>query len=535
MFKRGLKIIGRSFLTLFYVGIVVGLFVAGILLWNYISNPSAVFDFFGTTMNIWLIALLAVIVIGLPGLYGLVICVKMIVALFKKNDYKLHWVPKAIPIGLAIFAIFTVNFYVPTWSMYLGITPNYGPYIAYHGEDSMLISWDTSKPTTSIIYWGSSADNVSMEAIGGEWYWAPHATNMTNHHAVKLTGLQPNGTYYYRVPSLDNIIHSFKVPPASPGVGEIPETVIFTVMGDTQGAYTIQRKNIALMMVDPEQPMFTINTGDLVNASDNYAEWAMLFNSRSYGRIMATIPLMAASGNHDTWGDEDFRKTYTTYLQYNYASGRNRLEETPGYGVYYSYNYSSVHMVALDNFENDTYTSSVKETWGTYFTTTQLQWLEADLARNTNNWKFVYMHVPMYSNGDFGSNKNLCRQLEPIFEKYGVDAVFYGHDHIFESFYNYKNNATSGGIYHFIVGGSANNFDDMYNVDSYGKRIWTSNVLDLSQTWRYNETYGTEYALYGELTHHYGKVKVVDQTATFTFYRTDDGSVIKSYTINRTY
>jgi hypothetical protein len=181
-------------------------------------------------------------------------------------------------------------------------------------------------------------------------------------------------------------------------------------------------------------------------------------------------------------------------------------------------------MVALDNFE---YSGS------DLLNTTQLNWLKADLARNQNMWKFVYFHVPMYSMGDFGSNEDLAKQLEPIFYEYQVDAVFYGHDHHFESFL-VNGSASYGGTYHFIVGGGGGTLDPMISSE-YETRTWPAKSINMSQITdgRFDKIYGHEYELYGEMTHAFMRVHVSGNTATFTAIRAYDGTTIVEYNVSR--
>jgi len=140
-------------------------------------------------------------------------------------------------------------------------------------------------------------------------------------------------------------------------------------------------------------------------------------------------------------------------------------------------------------------------------------------------WKFVYFHIPMYSMGDYASNIDIINQLEPIFNKYQVDAVFYGHDHHFESFL--VNNT-----YHFVVGGGGSSIDPMMDIDDYGERAWTDFQLNVSETdGQFDNISGSEYQLFGELSNHYLKVKVQGNKTTFTAIRSTDGSTIVEYVL----
>jgi Calcineurin-like phosphoesterase len=84
-----------------------------------------------------------------------------------------------------------------------------------------------------------------------------------------------------------------------------------------------------------------------------------------------------------------------------------------------------------------------------YMDKPQLQWLEKELAASGSDWKICFFHHPLYSSGGtHGSDLQLREQLEPLFLKYGVDAVFAGHEHFYERIKPQK------GIYYFISGGA---------------------------------------------------------------------------------
>lgn len=77
----------------------------------------------------------------------------------------------------------------------------------------------------------------------------------------------------------------------------------------------------------------------------------------------------------------------------------------------------------------------------------QVTWLEGALKAATEPWKICYFHHPLYSDGrTHGSDVNLRTVLEPIFQTYGVNVVFSGHDHIYERITPQK------GIYYFVCG-----------------------------------------------------------------------------------
>ena len=85
-----------------------------------------------------------------------------------------------------------------------------------------------------------------------------------------------------------------------------------------------------------------------------------------------------------------------------------------------------------------------------YMDKEQLAWLEKELASSKSEWKIMFFHHPLYSSGGaHGSTVALREQIEPLFIKYGVDAVFSGHDHFYERI------KPQHGIYYFVSGGAA--------------------------------------------------------------------------------
>jgi 3',5'-cyclic AMP phosphodiesterase CpdA len=79
----------------------------------------------------------------------------------------------------------------------------------------------------------------------------------------------------------------------------------------------------------------------------------------------------------------------------------------------------------------------------------QLAWLEKTLAESHATWKLVGFHHPPYSSGMHGSNEAVRAAFVPLFEKYGVQIVFSGHEHDYE-----RTNPINGVTYIVTGGGS---------------------------------------------------------------------------------
>jgi 3',5'-cyclic AMP phosphodiesterase CpdA len=79
----------------------------------------------------------------------------------------------------------------------------------------------------------------------------------------------------------------------------------------------------------------------------------------------------------------------------------------------------------------------------------QYRWLESDLSKagRETRLKVVLLHHPLYSVGSHQEDeKGLRPILIPLFIRYGVSAVFSGHDHNYQRF-------MQDGIYYIVTGG----------------------------------------------------------------------------------
>ncbi len=480
-------------------------------------------DFFGLYLPLSTIGLIVgAILFGIGG-YGTAKSIIMIIKFLQKREFKLNRAPKVLALGMVVLGVVAVQYYLPFWPLQLGLVrPTYGPYIAYYGDTGMAISWDTASLTTSDVQWGLAENNLVYSTYGSDNATQPSPSTATSyHHVVVLPNLTPGTTYYYRVPTLSQDVWHFRTAPSATS----GESVVFTIVADTQGGYSVQKRNVALMIGDPDGIDFTAIAGDLCNRNDATGEWPELFARNSYGQIAMTTPWMNCPGNHETDCAIEgcgYRTYYKQYFQYEYPAGDSALPGAIDRGLYYSYNYSNVHIACVDFWEN-----------GTILTTTQLQWLKDDLARNEHMWKFLYFHLPVFSTADAGSDVLVANQILPITHEYNVSAVFYGHDHVFEAF---AVNTTElfGGTYFFTVGGGGGSVDDMTNTVKYDGRAWPGPTLNVSiNPAPYSGLLGYQYQVYGELTHHYLKVKVTGNDTVFTAIRSNDGATIFQRSIHR--
>ena len=80
---------------------------------------------------------------------------------------------------------------------------------------------------------------------------------------------------------------------------------------------------------------------------------------------------------------------------------------------------------------------------------TQLRWLDERLDKSNAEWKICFFHHPLYTSGRYRVWARGFRLiLEPPLLRHGVDAVFSGHEHI------YQRTELQSGIQYFVSGGA---------------------------------------------------------------------------------
>jgi 3',5'-cyclic AMP phosphodiesterase CpdA len=152
------------------------------------------------------------------------------------------------------------------------------------------------------------------------------------------------------------------------------------------------------------------------------------------GLLKERVPFHAVLGNHDV---QEGRQDQCQYPLFNMA-GRNYYTVEQGDGL--------LKLFMLDSTDCDA---------------AQVGWLEQQLKASTARWKLAVLHHPLYSSGrKHGSDLTLRRKLEPLFVRYGVNAVFSGHDHI------YERTIPQQGILYFVTGAGGDTYRGSVDLKS---------------------------------------------------------------------
>ena len=197
-----------------------------------------------------------------------------------------------------------------------------------------------------------------------------------------------------------------------------PDSVRFIVIGDGGTGDPAQIAVAKQMAAYRAKFPFTfgILLGDNLYGSERPQDYVAKFERPYQALLDAKVEFHAALGNHD---DQNQR----FYKLFNLGGERYR-----------TFKKGNARFFVLDT---------------NYLDPEQLKWLEKELQASGSDWKIPYFHHPLYTTATRGPTLETRAALEPLFEKYGVDVVFTGHEHVYERIHPQK------GIYYFVAGGAA--------------------------------------------------------------------------------
>lgn len=361
-------------------------------------------------------------------------------------------------------------------------------HLSTEGDPSttVTITWKTRGYTqTSTVEYGKTA-RYDSRATGLSYTYSGASGIL---HKVNLDGLEPDTLYHYRVGdpiggwSND---HTFRTAP----IGIINFT--FTVYGD-QGTTAYSRQNV--LRASRLEPSFHIHTGDLSYSRGVQGVWDQWFEVVE--PLASSALYMPAIGNHE------FEGGLNLYLDQFSLPGNER---------WYSFNWGNAHFISIDVPE--------------YFRAEEARyhWLVDDLEAASKDdridWIIIYFHFPPYSSGpSYSGFATLRSGLTPIFDRYQVDLVLNGHDHIYQRTLPLYNGS--------ITSTSIENYTDpegtIYVVTGGGGR-------SLYNLWQPEPSWSVKRAS----IYHFLVVSMSGRELNLKAIKTDDGSIIDEFHISKT-
>jgi predicted phosphodiesterase len=272
-------------------------------------------------------------------------------------------------------------------------------------DTTMTILWETSSSGNSneVQYGITPAceiGTVSGFSFADSW-------GVLYNHQIELTGLSPNTKYFYKVSGDSGEwtpVFNFTTAPDS----NIEWS--FLVAGDSRSYYNDWDEVVGAMVTN-ENARLLFFGGDILNDFDTQSEWYEWMNPAQ--RLIGYVPFISNKGNHE---DDVTGDPWDNYLN-TFAFPSN--EE------YFSFDYGNSHFIILNTEDSS---DSAQKTW-----------LESDLQAASSDpsieWIFVSHHRPPYSSGGHDSDSGPRDNFVPLYQQYGVDMVFAGHNHFYQRTY----------------------------------------------------------------------------------------------------
>lgn len=212
------------------------------------------------------------------------------------------------------------------------------------------------------------------------------------------------------------------------GQNSAKPSLTFAVMGDTgtgdAAQYAVARQMAKQRAGIPFE--FVLMLGDNIYETGDPKYIKPRFEEPYQDLLSTGVKFYAVLGNHDLKKGLEFQINYPKFNMggkryYSFTKGAQGDENL-------------IQFFALDS---------------NVMTPEQLKWLEESLKSSTARWKVVFNHHSIYSSSRMHSPYlELRAQLEPLYVKYGVNAVFAGHSHCYERVKPQK------GVHYFTEGAS---------------------------------------------------------------------------------
>lgn len=346
---------------------------------------------------------------------------------------------------------------------------NAGPYLQNVTADGATVLWETDRASEVEVYVATSAGGLTTPVATILTPRDPDNGAFIGEHRV--TGLVPGTAYFYKLVAkpvgegadreamLDTGVLTFKTAVrTSDAQGTNP--IRFALIGDTEARPHINRRLAELVW--GERPDFIVNVGDLTDGGmkGNKFEWNHEYFA-GMSAIIARVPLFPVPGN----GEGDL------YWYNRFHSLPTNVNSSGNPESYYTFTWGDAQFFMLDSNRSEAEFAPGGA---------QHEWLSQQLAASTATWKIVCHHHAPYSSDedDYGDSWQgptslgdlNVRQIVPLYEKHGVDLVFFGHLHTHERTFPVREGRARGdgdGVVYLQAGGAGGNLEDFAPTRSF--------------------------------------------------------------------
>ncbi|MFC1552729.1 metallophosphoesterase [Candidatus Latescibacterota bacterium] len=351
------------------------------------------------------------------------------------------------------FLIFLITVCIPSCFVSLlhagnGSLTGTEPYLQNPTDDSVTIMWHTEKPAYGWIEYGKT------DAFGEKTDTVIDGLRSANTtlHKIRITGLEPGSTYYYRACSkpivsfapyeviFDDVVFSgtytFKTfpPPAS--------KISCVIFNDLHNNYALY-DSLCGALGDTDY-QFSIFNGDCF--SDPQSGNAVLEALTKYNKGISAFsrPPVFIRGNHESRG------AYARDLKKNF--------DYPGDEFFFAMTAGPIRFVFLDCGEDktDDHAEYSGLTDFSGYRERQKKWLsgeiKSDAFRNAS-FRILVHHIPLYNLKDRGISRFSRTLWAPVLDEAQIDLAISGHVHR----YGFVPAGAAGNNYPALIGGGSKN------------------------------------------------------------------------------
>lgn len=272
---------------------------------------------------------------------------------------------------------------------------------------------------SSTVYYGTNSSSLTSEATPDikAWHYDKvgddDATGFPERYicTVELTNLTLNTTYYYQIASGSekSEVYSFTTASGS--------STTFAWLTDTQSSGSLYGEVNTLFNTLKEKNKdisFVLTSGDNVDRGGYESQWNSFFQ---YLTFLKSTPISAIPGNHEYYLSKDAGYVEPIIFNQYFNNPKNGPVERLNSTYYFKYN--DILFIMLDVMKAD-------------YATAQMKWFEEVCQNNPSKFIIVSSHRGVMNTG---ANKHdsqwMYQYWRPLFEKYAVDLVLNGHDHVF--------------------------------------------------------------------------------------------------------
>lgn len=345
------------------------------------------------------------------------------------------WASASVALALVFFSIASIAHVEPGNTLTRAGDTRYRP--SRHPDRIVLspgaeaareatISWRTdARVRQAQIQWVRAVESPGLHLTAttaiGQTRSLKTRNGLAHHHSVRLSGLEPDTLYAYRVRGDGTWSEWLQFRTAT----DTFKPFSFLYFGDAQNSVRSHFSRVIRggFRTSPDISLM-LHAGDLVNQRDGNHddEWGEWFDAGGFLHAMvATVPV---AGNHEyvtvTKSGNTEQRTLGPHWSRQFSPPRNGpkgFEDT----VYFV-RYSGVLFVVLDSMRalDEPDAAAV-----------QARWLDDLLSRDESRWVIVSHHHPVFSVALGRDNPALRAHWMPVYERHNVDLVLQGHDHAY--------------------------------------------------------------------------------------------------------